>query len=162
MPVLTYIVIRSILTSSKEAVGSTLRVQLINTAYTLGAALMAVVSFLFLGQLFLQIGDYLTPNVDVSLYFLRRFVYQFGDILSMLIPAITALIGGGIFGGLFGNFGQTISDKISPATGKIINLVITPIAGAAIAVLLMMGIDWFYQFNNPAQQIYLFPLPHPE
>lgn len=150
MPVLAFFAIRWILTNSKESGVSTLTDQLTNTAYTLGAALLVVISFLFLGQLLLQIGDYLTPNKDVPLYFLRLFVYQFGDILSMLIPAITALIGGGIIGGLFGNFGQTISDKISPATGKIINLVITPLAGAAIAILLMMGIDWFYQFNNTA------------
>ena len=154
MPVLAYFVIRWILTKSKESGVSTLPDQLINTAYTLGAALLVMISFLFLGQLLLQIGEYLTPNKDVPLYFLRLFIYQFGDILSMLIPALTALIGGGIIGGLFGNFGQTISDKISPATGKIINLVITPLAGAAIAILLMMGIDWFYQFNNPAITLY--------
>jgi phosphonate ABC transporter permease subunit PhnE len=64
------------------------------------------------------------------------------------------LVGGGIFGGLFGNFGQTISDRIAPATGKIINLIITPIAGASIAVLILQGIDWLYQFNNPAITLY--------
>ncbi|MEJ2486236.1 MAG: ABC transporter permease subunit, partial [Anaerolineales bacterium] len=98
----------------------------------------------------LHIGTYLTPNDEVPLYFLRRFIYQIGDIVTMLVPAITALLGGGIIGGLFGNLGQVISDKISPTTGKIINLVITPISFAAIAIIIMGGIDWFYQFNNPA------------
>jgi phosphonate ABC transporter permease subunit PhnE len=77
-----------------------------------------------------------------------------GDIITMLVPAIAALVVGGIIGGLFGNFGQTISDKIAPATGKVINLIITPIAGAAIAVLILQGVDWFYQFNNPAITLY--------
>jgi phosphonate ABC transporter permease subunit PhnE len=77
-----------------------------------------------------------------------------GDIIIMLVPAIAALVGGGIIGGLFGKFGQTISDRIPPATGKIVNLIIAPISGAAIAVLLLQGVDWFYQFNNLAITLY--------
>jgi len=88
------------------------------------------------------------------LYFLRKFIFQVGDIITMLVSAIAALAGGGIFGGLFGRIGQTISDRIAPATGKMINIIITPIAGAAITVLILGGVDWFYQFNNPAVTLY--------
>ncbi len=150
LPVIAVLVVRWILTSQKEAVEVGLKSQLMNLLYTVLGAVLVIESIFFFGQLLLQIGDYLTPNDEVPLYFLRRFIYQAGDIISMLIPAFTALVGGGIIGGLFGNFGQTISDRITPATGKIINLVITPIAGASVAVLIMQGIDWFYQFNNPA------------
>jgi len=128
--------------------------RLINLLFTSITTILVLAFILFIGSILLQIGEYLTPNEDVPLYFIRKFIFQVGDIITMLVPAIAALVGGGIFGGLFGRIGQTISDRIPPTTGKIINLIITPIAGAAIAILIMQGVDWFYQFNNPAITFY--------
>jgi len=150
VPIFGFTFVRWFLSIQDEDKETKLKDRLINLLYTLIAAVLVLASFLFLGQLLIQIGTYLTPNEEVPLYFLRNFIYQIGDIISMLVPVTAALVGGGIFGGLFGNFGQTISDKISPATGKVINLIITPIAGASIAVLILQGVNWFYQFNNPA------------
>jgi phosphonate ABC transporter permease subunit PhnE len=150
MPVLTILAVRWILTRQQEAGETGWKDQLLNMLYTIGAAILVVISVLFLGRLFSLVGAYLTPNEEVSFYFMRRFISQIGEIVTMLVPVIAALAGGGIVGGLFGKFGQTISDRIPAGTGKVINLVITPISIAAIAVLLMLGVDWFYQFNNPA------------
>jgi len=154
VPIFGFTFVRWFLSIQDEDKEQKLKDRLINLLYTLIAAILALSSILFLGKLLIQIGTYLTPNEEVPLYFLRNFIYQVGDIISMLVPVIAALVGGGIFGGLFGNFGQTISDKISPATGKVINLIITPIAGASIAVLILQGVNWFYQFNNPAITFY--------
>jgi phosphonate ABC transporter permease subunit PhnE len=154
LPILGFTFVRWFLSIQDEDTEPKLKERLVNLLYTLIAAILVLASLLFLGKLLIQIGNYLTPNEDVPLYFIRKFIYQVGDITSMLVPAIAALVGGGIFGGLFGNFGQTISDRISPATGKVINLIITPVAGASIAVLILQGVDWFYQFNNPATTLY--------
>lgn len=137
-----------------EDAESQLKKRLLNLLYSIIAALLVLASMIFFGKFLLQSGLYLTANQNAPLFFIRKFVFQMGDIFTMLLPAIAGLIGGGIFGGLFSNFGQTISDRIAPATGKIINLIITPIAGASIAVLILQGIDWFYQFNNPAITVY--------
>jgi phosphonate ABC transporter permease subunit PhnE len=154
LPIIGFLFVRWFLSIQDEDAELKLKDRLINLLYTLIAAILVVASLLFLGKLLIQIGNYLTPNEEVPLYFLRNFVYQMGDIISMLVSAIAALVGGGIFGGLFGSFGQTISDRIAPATGKVINLIITPVAGASIAVLILQGVDWFYQFNNPAITLY--------
>jgi len=154
LPIFGFLFVKWIVSTQDKDAELQLKDRLINLLYTLIATILVVASILFLGRLLVQIGDYLTPNEAVPLYFIRKFIYQVGDIITMLVPAIAALAGGGIFGGLFGNFGQTISDRIAPATGKIINLIITPIAGASITVLLLQGVDWFYQFNNPAITIY--------
>jgi len=154
LPILGYLFLRWMLSNQNEDTEPQLKDRVTNLLYSLVAAILVVASILFFGRLLLQIGEYLTPNEEVSLYFIRRFIFQVGDIITMLVPAIAALVGGGIIGGLFSNFGQTISDKIAPATGKVINLIITPIAGAAIALLILQGVDWFYQFNNPAITIY--------
>jgi len=154
LPIFGFLFVRWFLSTQDEDTEPKLKDRLKNLLFTLIAVILVLGSIMFFGQLFIQIGNYLTPNEDVPLYFLRNFIFQVGDIVSMLVPAIAALVGGGIFGGLFGNFGQTISDRIAPATGKVINLILTPIAGASIAILIMQGVDWFYQFNNPATTIY--------
>ncbi|HKJ39240.1 MAG TPA: ABC transporter permease subunit [Anaerolineales bacterium] len=154
LPLLGFWFIRWMLSKQDKDAEPQLLDRLTNLLYALIATILVIASILFVGKLLLQIGEYLTPNEEVSLYFLRRFIFQVGDIITMLVPAFAALAGGGIIGGLFGNFGQTISDKIAPATGKVINLIITPIAGAAIAILILQGVNWFYQFNNPAITLY--------
>lgn len=154
LPVSGFLFVRWGLSNQNEDTEPQLKDRLTTLLYTLTASILAIASILLFGKILIQIGEYLTPNVEVSLYFIRRFIFQVGDIITMLVPAIAALVGGGIIGGLFGNFGQTISDRIAPATGKIINLIITPIAGASIAVLILQGVDWFYQFNNPGITLY--------
>lgn len=154
LPILGFLFVRWYLSNQDEDAELQLKDRLINLLYTLVALILVLASILSLGKLLLQIGDYLTPNEEVSLYFIRKFIFQVGDIITMLAPAFAALVGGGLIGGLFGKFGQMISDRIPPATGKILNLIITPIAGASVAVLILQGVDWFYQFNNPAVTIY--------
>lgn len=154
LPILGFMFVKWILSNQDEDAEPQLKDRLINLLYILIATILVLAAILSLGKLLIQVGNYLTPNEEVPLYFIRKFIYQVGDIISMLVPVIAALIGGGIFGGLFGNFGQNISDRIAPATGKVINLIITPIAGASIAVLILQGVDWFYQFNNPAITLY--------
>jgi phosphonate ABC transporter permease subunit PhnE len=154
LPILGFSFIRWFLSIQDDEAEPQLKKRLSNLLYTLIAAILVIASIKFFGDLFLQAGLYLTQNQEAPLFFLRKFVYQVGDIVTMLLPAFAGLIGGGIFGGLFGNFGQTISDRIAPATGKVINLIITPLAGAIVAVLIMQGIDWLYQFNNPATTVY--------
>ncbi|WKZ46994.1 MAG: ABC transporter permease subunit [Anaerolineales bacterium] len=149
-PVLGFLFIKWRVSKQKEDAELQFSDRLTNLLYTLVAMILAIASILFLGKLLLQIGSYLTPNKEVPLYFIRKFIFQVGDIVTMFVPVIAALVSGGILGGFFGKIGQMISDKLPPARGKILNLIITPIAGALIAVLIMQGVDWFYQFNNPA------------
>lgn len=154
LPFLGFLFVRWLLSIQDDEAEPKLKKRLSSLLYTLIAAILVIASIKFFGDLFLQAGLYLTQNQEAPLFFIRKFVYQVGDIVTMLLPAFAGLIGGGIFGGLFGNFGQTISDRIAPATGKVINLIITPLAGTIVAVLIMQGIDWLYQFNNPATTVY--------
>lgn len=149
LPVLTYYMVKWIVAHQDDGTKNSVSARLISLLQSILVALLVFGSVLFVGKLLLYIGDYLTPSEDVPLYFMRRFVYQIGDIINMLAPAVVALAVGGILGGLFGKAGQFISEKLPAATAKVANLIITPLAGAAIAILIMHGIDWFYQFNNP-------------
>jgi len=150
VPVLTFLFVRWGLSKQDDDKEITFTDRLLNLLFTLVALLLVVITALLFGELLSEIGAALTPSKDVPLYFLRRFIQQIGDLIVMMVPMITALAFGGIIGGLFGNIGQTISDKISKNAARVLNLVITPISIALLAVLIMQGVDWFYQFNNPA------------
>ena len=150
LPVGAYFLVKWNLAKQQEDKKATFTSRTVNLLITMAAAILVVLAFLALGQVLTTIGIRLTPNEDVPLYFLRRFVRQVGELTLILVPALTALIGGGVIGGLLGNIGQIVSDRINPAASKIINLIVTPLAFALIAVVIMQGVDWFYQFNNPA------------
>jgi phosphonate ABC transporter permease subunit PhnE len=110
--------------------------------------LLLVVTLLFLGSILLTIGDQLIEPLGWFGFF-GNFVYILGDLMNMLVPAIGALTIGAVIGGLLGQVGQTISDKLEANIAKIINLFISPIGFGLIAVVVMQGINWFYQFENP-------------
>ncbi len=150
LPFLTFLFIRWALTNQDDDKELSSIDKIVSMLVTLVSLLLVIVSVLLIGELLSNIGAKLTPSEDVPLYFLRRFIQQLGDLILMLVPGIAALAVGGIIGGLLGNFGQTISDKVSASAAKILNLIITPVSGAVVTVVIMQGVDWFYQFNNPA------------
>ena len=102
----------------------------------------------FFGEILVEFGNTITDPLGWFGFF-GNFIYVIGDVTIMLLPAIGALGIGGVVGGLFGQFGQTISDKIEANIAKVINLIVSPTAGALIAVIIMHGVNWFYQFGNP-------------
>ncbi|MCZ2127691.1 MAG: ABC transporter permease subunit [Anaerolineales bacterium] len=128
--------------------------RLLNLLYTLMMSTLALAAVLFVGKFLLQLGAYLAPNKDVPLYFLRKFVSQLGEITAILAPVFAALVGGGVFGGFFAQTGQRASDKMPASAAKVFNLIAAPVAGATVAVLIMQGLDWFYQYNNPSVTLY--------
>lgn len=121
--------------------------KVIQMLITILIILATVVTLLFLGAVLLELGDALIEPLGWFGFF-GNFIYILGDITTMLVPAIAALSIGGVVGGLFGQLGQTISDKIEEGLAKVITLITSPIAGALIAVLIMQGINWFYQFPD--------------
>jgi hypothetical protein len=50
-------------------------------------------------------------------------------------------------GALAGRLGQTLVEHVSPATGKIMNLVLGALAGAVLLVLIGLGIAWLYKLT---------------
>lgn len=91
-----------------------------------------------------------------SLGFFGSFISQLGDVLNISTPAIIALAGGAVVGSPLSSLGQRISDRYSAGSVKIINLILSAIAGALLFILIGALINWFYQFNDPLK-LYLWP-----
>ncbi|MAT44476.1 MAG: hypothetical protein CL609_19250 [Anaerolineaceae bacterium] len=75
----------------------------------------------------------------------------------MLAPAMIAVAVGGVFASIVGKFGQSLNDKLSSSSLKVANLIFTSLAGAVLFALIMAGINWFYQINDPKIVLY-YPL----
>lgn len=87
--------------------------------------------------------------------FLGSFVADLGKILKLTIVPICAFIGAGIMVGLGGRVGQAATEKLSPWAATLTNLALGALAGSMLAVILMAGINWLYQFDDPLIVVYI-------
>lgn len=101
-----------------------------------------------LASLTMSSGEVLQASLGVF-GFLGYFLYQAGDIVAILTPALGGLAAGGALSSFMGRLGQRGSEKL-PASGiKTLNLILTPLAGATILGLLGQLVEWLYQIGDP-------------
>jgi len=91
-----------------------------------------------------------------QLGFIGVFISQLGDVLNISTPLIFALAGGAVVGSPLSSLGQRISDRYSANSVKIINFILTAVAGALLFIIIGAVINWFYQINDPVK-IYAWP-----
>jgi phosphonate ABC transporter permease subunit PhnE len=117
------------------------------------SVLFAILSILFFGE-FTKLAGKELEGVLGGFGFLGYALFQIGDITLMLAPAITAIAFGGVLASVLNRFGLTLQDHSNTKILKIINLVLSAIAGAILFALIMALINWFYQFNDPKISLY--------
>ncbi len=80
--------------------------------------------------------------------FLGTFVKNVGEILNLILVVIAAMAGGGVVSSVLSRFGRLLYLKV-PVSGRLlVNSLLGAIAGGFLALLVMMGLNWFYQFGN--------------
>ena len=84
-----------------------------------------------------------------SFAFLGGFLFQLGEILKVITPALGALAAGGVLGNFLGKLGQRASEKMDAGLVKTINLISSAAAGATVLGLLGWLVEWLYQIGNP-------------
>jgi phosphonate ABC transporter permease subunit PhnE len=86
--------------------------------------------------------------------FLATFLFQLGDILRVITPAVGAMVSGGMFGSMLGRVGQRLTEKGSEAGVKLINMVTAAVAGGVLLSLLGLLVEWLYQIGQPAYTLW--------
>ena len=81
--------------------------------------------------------------------FLATFLFQVSNILRVTTPAIGALATGGALSSVLARMGQQATERGTPASVKVINLVLAAAAGATIFGLLGSLVEWLYQIGRP-------------
>jgi phosphonate ABC transporter permease subunit PhnE len=104
----------------------------------------------------------LTANISLSIRealgpagFLATFLFQISDILRVTTPAIGALVSGSVLSGSLARIGQRAAEQGTPASVKILNIVLAMAAGATIFGLLGLLVEWLYQIGRPLYTLWL-------
>lgn len=84
-----------------------------------------------------------------SLSFLGNFLFQVGDIVRIITPALGGLAAGAALSSFMGRLGQRAAEKLSPANVKVFNIVFATLAGATIFGLLGKLVESLYLVGNP-------------
>ena len=84
-----------------------------------------------------------------SLAFLGNFLFQLGDIVSIITPALGGLAAGSALSSYLGRLGQNTTEKLSISNLKIFNLFFAALAGAVIFGLIGQLVEWLYQLGQP-------------
>ena len=125
-------------------------------ASTLAASGLACVVALFvLANLMTKAGDWLAPRM-ASMGFLGSFVASLGDILNVIITAVSALAATGVLVTLAGKLGMWMKSRLPAGFVKVFRIPLAAGAGALIAAILGAGIGSLYQITDPLK-IYIVP-----
>jgi phosphonate ABC transporter permease subunit PhnE len=84
-----------------------------------------------------------------SLAFLGNFLFQTGDIVSIITPALGGLAAGGALSSFMGKLGLQTAEKLSPGGVKLFNVIFTTLAGAVTFGLIGQLVEWLYQLGQP-------------
>ena len=115
--------------------------------------LMSIMTIYMIANLAFVLGQVLIEPLG-PVGFIGNFISQLGDVLIMVLPVATALLGGGTLGIAGNKLGQYVSDHMSPHLIQITNICASALAGALIGAILGNTVDWFYQLDNPQQTLY--------
>ena len=124
--------------------------------FLLVAGILVIFAIILFGE-FAKLAGRSLEKILGPFGFLGYALYLAGDVTIMLSPAIAAIAFGGVIVSLLNKFGLKLQDNLSEKMLKVVNLVLSTIAGAILFALVMALINWFYQFNNPNISFY-YPL----
>jgi phosphonate ABC transporter permease subunit PhnE len=152
---LTFLLVRKGL-PAEDITQPTKKTKAIRTIFLVGGALSGVLSLLLFGSFAKFAGQAMIAPLGIF-GFLGNALYLLGDITLMLTPAFVAIAVGAVFANILTKFGQSVEDKLNAKSLKMLNLLFTAMAGAVLFALVMAGINWFYQINDPKVVLY-YPL----
>jgi phosphonate ABC transporter permease subunit PhnE len=84
-----------------------------------------------------------------QLAFLGNFLFQVGDIVGIITSVLGGLAAGAALSGFMGGLGQRLTEKLSLASVKILNIIFSILAGAVTFGLIGQLLEWLYQIGNP-------------
>ncbi len=83
------------------------------------------------------------------LAFLGNFLFQMGDIVSIITSVLGGLAAGAALSSFMGGLGQRLTEKLSLANVKVLNIIFAVLAGAVTFGLIGQLLEWLYQIGNP-------------
>lgn len=117
------------------------------------SVLVAFYGIFQLASFFKNIGQWGVKSLG-ALAFLGNFLFQTGDILGIITPALGGIAAGGALSSFMGRIGQQVTEKLSAANVRLFNIVFATAAGATVLGLLGQLVEWLYQVGNPVYTLW--------
>jgi phosphonate ABC transporter permease subunit PhnE len=128
-------------------------IRLMRAVALLFAFLSGVLTLYLVSNILQSTGGTLHPLMG-GLGFIGTFVSDLGEILGMLVVLITAFAMAGVFSNLAGRAGRWMNASLSSWVNKVINVILSPLAGAVFFAILGAGINWLYQIDDLGKTLY--------
>jgi phosphonate ABC transporter permease subunit PhnE len=113
-----------------------------------GATLAAIVGLAFGAEVLIESGRAMEAWLP-SLPFLGKFVGDLGDILQILLSAVTGLAAAGYLAGLGARLSRILGARLPRAALRGVEIVVSIAAGAALLTMIGAGVVWLYELRNP-------------
>ncbi|MDJ0924026.1 MAG: ABC transporter permease subunit [Acidimicrobiia bacterium] len=121
----------------------------------LGVVGFAGILFLYLfSELSMDVGGFLGDNLGLF-GFLGTFIATMGELLEAILVIISAILGAGVLMNLAGRLGYAMRTRLPAGLVRTINLPLAAAAGAVVAAIIGMIINWFYEFDNPMRTFWI-------
>ena len=130
-----------------ETQAPSLGMRLARWAALMVAVLAGVLALYLVAQAASTLGTRIQPSLG-PLDFLGEFIADLGDILSLLITPIAAVVTGATLGSLASRLGQAINDHLPRAPRLILHYTLGVLGGAVLAVLIGSAIGWLYEIST--------------
>jgi len=131
-----------------ESVAPSLPIRLSRGLALFGATLAAIVGLAFGAEVLVESGRALEAGLP-SLPFLGKFVGDLGDILQILLSAVTGLAAAGYLAGLGARLSRILAARLPRAALRGVETVVSIAAGAALFTMIGAGVVWLYELRNP-------------
>ena len=89
-----------------------------------------------------------------SLSFLGNFLFQVGDIVGIITPALGGLAAGAVLSSWMGRLGQRSTESLPSGSVKVLNVIVSILAGAVSFGLIGQLIEWLYQIGQPVYTLW--------
>jgi phosphonate ABC transporter permease subunit PhnE len=136
---------RSLITEEEPTLGEKvvtgIRVLIALVLMTFGIAVIA--------QIGLEVGAWLNENLG-PFGFLGNFVFILADVLRLFLPVVVALLAGVVAASYGARYGQEAVLRWGQAPARVLTAVLTFFGVGFLIYAIGSGLNWLYQFDNPA------------
>lgn len=129
-------------------------VRVARTLGLIGVGFIALTATYIIGGLFIIIGEGMEDLLSAAM-FLGSFVVTVGELVDVLVPIFSGLIGAFAVALAASKLGYYLDDKLPRKVTNGMTLVLSALSGALVAIGVGAIIEWFYQLENPLATVYV-------
>jgi ABC-type phosphate/phosphonate transport system permease subunit len=119
----------------------------IKTGITFIIGILILIILYLISDLLMSLGPIIN-NSFASLNFIGSFFIDLGDIIQMLLPLFTCIVAFGIASQYAGRLSLALAAKLKPQSAKLVQILLSCIAGIVFLTIIAGGLIWLYQLDN--------------